>query len=289
VSRRDAILAACGSVVAMPTCVRGAGVLMNAPDADFAGLARIIEHDPGLTANLLKVVNASVPPSGVPVLTARAALETLDSVESLRFFVSTGVAPHYVCAIEGYDQAPEMFLQHSVTVGVASRELARALGIDAPDHVYTAGLLSGVGKLLLGAYVQVDLGEILRLVFDGGMAFDAAEQAVLGISHAELGSIVLDRWGVPGPVTRVVRHHLRPNGYAGRDVVLDLVHVGNVLAKMIGVGLGADGLNYEVSTGAVGRLGVTSAVLDRVAADVVVALDGLRDLFLACADGGCRE
>ncbi|WP_272699085.1 HDOD domain-containing protein [Desulfovibrio sp. Fe33] len=288
-SRRDEILGACGNVVAMPTCVRGAEVLMNAPDADFDMLARIIGHDPGLTANLLKVVNASVSPSGGPVLTARAAFEVLDSVEVLRFFVSTGVAPHYMRAIKGYDQAPDMFLRHSVTVAVASRQLARASGIAAPDHVFTAGLLSGVGKLLLGAYVQVDLSEILRLVFDGDMAFDAAERAVLGISHAELGSIVLDRWGLPDSITRVVRHHLRPDEYEGRDVVLDLVHVGNVLAKMIGVGLGADGLNYEVSPAAVGRLGVTSSVMDRVAADVVAELDGLRDLFLACADAGCRE
>lgn len=286
-SRRDEILVACEKVVAMPTCVHRAVSLLDGAETDFARLARIIEHDPGLTANLLKVVNASTLTDG-PVLTVRSALDALRSSEVLRFFISTGVAPYYVHVIAGYDQAPSQFLQHSTTVAIASRELARILMVDAPGYVYTAGLLSGIGKLLLGAYVQVDLREILRLVFDEGMAFDTAEDAVLGITHAELGSIVLERWGLPEPLTRVVRHHLRPDEYDGRDAVLDLVHVGNVLAKMIGLGLGADGLNYEVSSRVVERLGITSQVLDTVAANVVVELRSLWDLFLECADDFCN-
>ncbi|HKI80710.1 MAG TPA: HDOD domain-containing protein, partial [Pseudodesulfovibrio sp.] len=250
-------------------------------------LSRIIEHDPGLTANLLKVVNASDLASDRPVLTANEAMEVLKSPEVLRFFISTGVAPYYVHVIAGYDQVPSQFLQHSTTVAIASRELASALGLDAPGHVFTAGLLSGIGKLLLGAYVQVDMRQILHMVFDEGLAFDRAEERMLGINHAELGGILLERWGLPDALTRVVCHHLRPDEYDGRDVVLDLVHVGNVLAKMIGVGLGADGLNYEVSPRVVERLGITSEVLDTVSAEVVVELQSLWDLFLECSDDFC--
>lgn len=284
--RRDEILRVCEKVVAMPTCVRKAGALLDATDADFDRLSRIIEHDPGLTANLLKVVNAS-DTDDEPALTARSALQSLNSPEVLRFFISTGVAPYYVHVIAGYDQAPSQFLQHSTTVAIASRELASALKLDAPEYVYTAGLLSGIGKLLLGAFVQVDLRDILHMVFDEGMAFDQAEDLVLGINHAELGGIQLTRWGLPSPITEVVRHHLRPDEFEGENLALDLVHVGNVLAKMIGVGLGADGLNYEVSNAVVERLGITSSILDRVSANVVVELQSLWDLFLECADDYC--
>ena len=180
-----------------------------------------------------------------------------------------------------------MFLQHSTTVAVASVELAHALGVDAPKHTFTAGLLSGVGKLLLGSFVEVDLRTLLRLVFDEHLSFDRAEEAVLGINHAELGGRLLHKWGLPPSITDVVRHHLRPDEYDGRDVVLDLVHVGNVLAKMIGVGLGADGLNYEVSNNVVTRLGITSAALDRASANVVIEMNSLWDLFLECADDSC--
>ena len=286
-SRREGILSVCEKVVALPTCVRKAGALLDDSDVDFRKLARIIEHDPGLTANLLKVVNASAIARKRPILTARDALTWLESPEILRFVISTGVAPTYVHVVAGYDQAPNMFLQHSTTVAVASVELARALGIEYPKHTFTAGLLSGVGKLLLGAFIQVDLREIFRLVMDEGMAFDQAEQQVLGITHAELGGTVLARWGLPSQITDVVRYHLRPDEYDGQDTALDLVHVGNVLAKMIGVGLGADGLNYEVSNKVVNRLGITSSVLDRASVSVVEEIHSLWDLFLECADETC--
>jgi len=281
-SQREAILAACENVVALPTCVRKAGALLDDPNADIPRLGRLIEHDPGLTANLLKVVNSSAIAQNAPMVTAKDALAWLQSPEIFRFVISTGVAPTYLNEVEGYDQAPSMFLQHSTTVGLASVELARALGLEPPKHTFTAGLLSGVGKLLLGTHVKVDMREILYLVFDKNMPFDRAEEAAFGINHAELGGLLLARWGLPSTLTDVVKYHLRPDEFDGEDLALDLVHVGNVLAKTIGVGLGADGLNYEVSNDVVARLGITAAVLDRASVNVVVELQSLWDLFIEC-------
>lgn len=286
-SRREEILEAVSKVVTIPSCVSKASSLMDHPGASLEELGRVIEHDPGLTINLLKVVNASDLGQERPVLTARDALDRLGNLEMLRFVVSTGVAPSYVRKIDGYDQAPTMHLQHSVTVALCARELGRALQIDPPDHVFTAGLLAGVGKLFLGAYVEVETRKITHIVYDEGLAFDRAEEQVLGITHAELGGILLKQWGLPSVLSDVVTHHLRPDEFPGEDPVLDLVHVGNVMAKMIGVGLGADGLNYVVSNKVVERLGIDSAILDRTLANVVVELDSLWDLFLYCAEDSC--
>ncbi|MDD3312101.1 HDOD domain-containing protein [Pseudodesulfovibrio sp.] len=281
-TRREAILSKVAEVVAIPSFAPKAAVLLNDPDSDLVQLARIIEYDPGLTANLLKIVNASFFSGRNPLLTARDAIDRLGSAQMLRFVVSTGVAPTFVCKVEGYDLAPNMHLQHSVTVALAARELGAVLGLDAPDHVFTAGLLSGVGKILLGAYVEVDVRPILDLV-DRGMAFDRAEDEVLGVNHAEVGALLLEKWKLPQPLVNVVRHHLRPEEAPEPDLVLDLVHIGNVLAKMIGVGLGLDGLNYEPSREAAQRLKLTPEILDEVSANVVVDLRAVWDLFLECA------
>jgi len=281
-TRREAILSKVAEVVAIPSFAPKAAVLLNDPDSDLAQLARIIEYDPGLTANLLKIVNASFFSARNPLLTARDAIDRLGSDQILRFVISTGVAPTFVCKVEGYDLAPNMHLQHSVTVALAARELGAVLGLDAPSHVFTAGLLSGVGKILLGAYVEVDVQPILDLV-ERGMAFDRAEDEVLGVNHAEVGALLLEKWKLPQPLVSVVRYHLRPEEAPEPDLVLDLVHIGNVLAKMIGVGLGLDGLNYAPSLMVAERLGLTPEILDEVSANVVVDLRAVWDLFLECA------
>jgi HD-like signal output (HDOD) protein len=286
-TRRQEILDTVSQVVAIPSCAGKAAALLGDPEADLAELAAIIEHDPGLTANLLKIVNASFFGGGKPMRTAGEAIRRLGTLQVLQFIISTGVAPSFVRRIEGYDLAPSMHLQHSVTVAMAARELGRVLGLDAPDHTFTAGLLSGVGKVLLGAYVQVDAKPILNLALEQGLSFDRAEDAVLGINHAELGGILLDSWGLPPEITRVVRHHLRPDEAPEDDVVLDLVHIGNALAKMIGVGLGVDGLNYVPSAGVIQRLGLSAEIVDRVSANVVDELRSVWHLFVECAEDAC--
>jgi HD-like signal output (HDOD) protein len=286
-TRREEILATISKVVAIPSCATKAAAMLARPDANLAELGRIIEHDPGLTANLLKIVNASFFGDSRPMLTAADAIKRLGTLQVLQFVISTGVAPSFVRKIEGYDLAPSMHLQHSVTVAMAARELGRVLGLDAPDYSFTAGLLSGVGKILLGAYVQVDVKPILNLALEQGLSFDRAEDAVLGINHAELGGILLRSWGLPPEITDVVSYHLRPDDSPSPDVVLDLVHIGNALAKMIGVGLGVDGLNYVPSAKVIERLGLTAEILDRVSANVVDEMHSVWNLFMECADDSC--
>ncbi|MUM77515.1 HDOD domain-containing protein [Pseudodesulfovibrio sp. F-1] len=285
--RRQEILETVSRVVAIPSCAGKAAALLGDPAAEMSELARIIEHDPGLTANLLKIVNASFFGGGKPMRTAGEAISRLGTLEVLQFILSTGVAPSFVHRIDGYDLAPSMHLQHSVTVAMAARELGKALGLDAPDHTFTAGLLSGVGKILLGVYVQVNAKAILDLAMEEGLSFDQAEDAVLGINHAEVGGILLESWGLPPEITGPVRHHLRPDKAPEIDTVLDLVHIGNALAKMIGVGLGVDGLNYVPSVAVIQRLGLTAEIVDRVCANVVEELRSVRHLFVQCAEDAC--
>lgn len=287
-SRREEILAKVSEVVAIPSCIEKAKALLSDPDAELGELARVIEHDPGLTTNLLKIVNASFFGGNRPMLTAREAIDLLGTAQVLQFVVSTGVAPSFVQRIEGYDLAPTMHLQHSVTVGLAAQEVGIALGLKVPEHTFTAGLIAGVGKTLMGAYVGLNVHPILNLAIKEGLSFDQAEDQILGINHAELGGLVLEKWGLPRQLTNVVKYHLRPDEFDGEDLTLDLVHIGNVLAKMVGVGLGVDGLNYVVSQKVVERLNLTPAILDRACANVVNALDGMHDLFLDCSDDSCR-
>lgn len=286
-TRREEILSKVGGVVAVPSCSHRAAALLQDPDADLRELARVIEHDPSLTANLLKVVNASFFSPGNPILTVRQAIKKIGTAQYLQFIISTGVAPTFVKKIEGYDLAPTMHMQHSVTVGVVAQELGKTLKVCHPEYTFTAGLLSGIGKTLLGGYVDVNVQAILDLALKDGLSFDQAEDEVLGINHAELGAVVLENWGLPEEIVRVVRHHLRPDEYNGVDPVLDLVHMANVVAKMIGVGLGVDGLNYVPSQVVAERLGLKSEHLDRTMANTVLRLEEVHDLFIECVEPPC--
>jgi tRNA(Ile)-lysidine synthase TilS/MesJ len=113
-----------------------------------------------------------------------------------------------------------------------------------------------IGKSVIGAFLEVDpprpgYGHQRQI------SFEQAEELVLGINHAELGAILLERWSIPEPIVNIVRYRLRPDDCPERDLALDLVHVGDVIAKMTGIGMGIDGMHYAPSQAVFERLGIT--------------------------------
>lgn len=284
-SRREEILSKVSEIVVIPSCVQKAAVLMNDENADMEELARLIEHDPGLTVNLLKIVNSSLPDTSRLMVTAHEAFTRLGTAQVFQFILSTGVAPSFVHKVAGYDLTPTMHLQHSLATGMAAQALGKELKLDVPDSVFTAGLLAGVGKIIMGAYLEINVNPIFELAEEEGLSFDQAEDRVLGINHAELGGIMLENWELPKELVDVVKYHLRPDEFEGENRALDLVHMGSALAKMIGVGLGVDGLNYVPSQKVAERLKLTTEIVDAVAVIVVEGLNEVQDIFLPNLEG----
>ena len=89
----------------------------------------------------------------------------------------------------------------------------------------------------MGVFLEVDAAPILALAHEQQISFEQAEESVLGINHAELGAILLEHWSIPEAIVKVVRYRLRPDDCPEPDRALDLVHVGDVITKMTGIGM----------------------------------------------------
>ncbi|MDD4732859.1 MAG: HDOD domain-containing protein [Desulfovibrio sp.] len=275
-SRREEIIARIREVERMPSAVQKAVVLLGDPDMDMGELARIIEHDPGLTTNLLRLANSAYFGAKRSISSVREAVVRLGASNLKKLLTTAGLAPVANQEIKGYGLPPGTLLKHSITVGVSAEELARQLGVHAPDHTFTSGLLSDIGKIVLGTFLAVDAEPILTLAHDKGMTFEKAEEEILGINHAEVGALLLDFWELPENIVQVVRWKYDPLGIPKRDLALDLVHVADALAKMSGIGVGVDGLSYRPSDTVAKRLGLTSDIIDKTMAEV---LDKVEEVF----------
>lgn len=278
-SRRDEILSGIKQVESMPTAVQKAVGILNDEKGDMTVLARAVELDPGMTSNVLRIANSAYMGSMSRVNNLRDALVRLGTGKTLEIMVASGVAPKMQKEVRGYDLAPGRLLEHSIAVAVAAEGLGRRLGLKAPGHTFTSGILAGIGKTVLGTFMEVDAEPILELASTEDIMFDEAEDRVLGVNHAEVGALLLETWGLPEEIVSVVRWHLRPDLCESEDVALDLVHAGDFLAKTMGAGLGLDGMNYQPSAKVVKRIGLTPEVLDEVMAETLDKVSELREIF----------
>lgn len=174
-------------------------------------LGEVVQRDPGMTANILKLVNSayfglrkrvSDPSEAVSFL----GVDTLKALALIHgiFQQVRGFPPHF--------NADHLW-QHSLELAAAAREIARQEGLDKAfqSECFTGGLLHDVGLLILASGFPADYVRVSDLLAEEPGEIITAELRVLGVHHGEVGAHILGLWGLPaGVVEAVGQHHALP-------------------------------------------------------------------------------
>lgn len=205
--------------------------LIDNPDFDTQQVVALLESDPALAAQILKLVNSAFfcLPRQVASLrqavlclgthTLRLALLNLGVLQGM----STGLTP----------SQREQFLRHALTTALIAQNLQRRRGSDDADTAYCAGLMADVGVLAL---LQVETKRYQAVLatqrFDAELI--AAEEQVFGFQHAQLGARLLRRWNLPGAIVNAVEQHHQPV-LAQADELITAVQIATLAAEVLWV------------------------------------------------------
>ncbi|MEA3435314.1 MAG: HDOD domain-containing protein [Thermodesulfobacteriota bacterium] len=252
--------------------------LIDDPNAAVAEIEEILRMDPGLTANVLKLSNSAYFGFPSKIGSVHKAIILLGAKRLMQLVMTSCVNSVMNKPIPGYDLPPGEMWRHSIAVSVAAEGLIEELNVPEADEIFTAALLHDVGKLVLGEFVKDDIAKIEKTV-SKDVSFEVAEQAVLGIDHAEIGAKILEGWGLPEEILSAVRWHHDPDAADETSMLIDIVHVANVLCLMIGIGVGREGLQYRPSPVVTKRLGIKPAHIEKVASHTLDWVSDLTDVY----------
>lgn len=279
--RRRQILAQVAGVSSLAVGATKVIALVQDPEVDIDEVRQAIEYDPSLTADILRMANSAAFGGSVEVSSIEQAIMRFGLEWVYRFVLASAVGPIASRPVRGYDLPAEALWWHSVAVAAGTEELVRVLGHRPSPYAFTAGLLHDLGKTVMGTYLKIDLAAVDRVAAEEGISFDAAERAVLGIDHAEVGADLLEQWNLPDRIVKAVRHHHCPGAAAGEDpdCLIALVHLADALCMELGIGLGRDGLSYRCDESIRLDLGVTGELGEQVIAGIQGKLEELREFF----------
>ncbi len=160
-------------------------------DADMSStrLAGVVSADAPLTARLMRLANSAYYGMSGRVRTVTFAVTVLGftTVRSLALAAAAGV--------DGEDGVPAGFWRRSACTAVAAGELARPLGLHAPD-AFCLGLLSGIGQALLHHADQDGYGLLTEAAADRRSLVEA-ERVRYGASHVAVSAAALQAWSFP--------------------------------------------------------------------------------------------
>jgi len=228
-----------------PLVAQRALLLLNQAEVSIQELVDIVKFDPAITANVLRISNSAFFGLRREIHSLHQALLLLGTQELLKIIIASGATRLFCRSTPGYFADRLGLWRHSVSCALMADLLARELTHPERATSFTAGLLHDIGKVVLSLFVDQKFTEIMAVVDGHGLSFQAAEKAVLGIDHAQLGGEMARMWDFPDRLRLVINlHHLdKPEAFAD-DMVL-LVYLADLMVLMFGQDLGADGLAYN--------------------------------------------
>lgn len=278
-SRLDEILALVKHVPPFPKVAQRVAEMLNEPEVSASALAEVIQYDQAITANVLKICNAAY--FGLPrkVSSLDEALVIIGNDILKDIIITSSSARFYKGAVgEGYLLEQGEMWKHSVAVGIMAKELVRHIkGVD-PGSAYTAGLLHDIGKRFLSSFVADDFKHIMDRVSQDDCSFVEIEKERLGVSHAELGGMIMKQWGFPEEIERAVLQH-HDQDALDKDPLTALVALANALVITMGIGVGADGLSVKMQGEGLQRFGITPIHLELCMANLLLEMDRAQELL----------
>lgn len=215
------------------------------PNVSMREMVDLIKYDPALTVKVLRLCNSSY--YGLPrkIHSIQESLVYIGTDTLVNFILAGCMSSFYQQARAGYGLEKGDLWRHSVGCAIASQRIAEQVAKDeGVAQAFTAGLIHDVGKIVINAFVDDEIENIMELVDTDNMSFVGAEKQVLGFSHTEAGGRVARHWNLPENLIEAIELHQSPSEAIIAPELVSEVHLGNILCLSFGIGLGNDGLAY---------------------------------------------
>jgi putative nucleotidyltransferase with HDIG domain len=186
---------------------------LNQPNLHRDEIVETVRRDNVLTAKLLRVCNSAGFGLREPVVSVDQALLILGDNAIFRMVCAIGFGGALGSAAPGDDADANNLWTHSLSTGIGSEHLVevQSYGDFLPSAAFTAGLLHDIGKTVINKMLGPQARGDIRAKMSGeSLSRHAAEKAVLGTDHCEVGACLLRRWTFPELIVEAVANHHSP-------------------------------------------------------------------------------
>jgi HD-like signal output (HDOD) protein len=196
-------------------------------DCSAQSVAAIIEQDASLTARALQMANSAFLAPGRRIGSVREAVMRIGMLP-IRSIV---LAQYLVRAMAASAQPPGFSLDAVQSHSLRTAHAASAMVGSGPERVtaFSAGVLHGIGTVLMAVAMPFDYVDTRREAGDTGEPVHRVELRRYGCHHAHIGAYMLTLWGLPEALVDAVEHHHEPAEAGERFSAAAAVHVASAL------------------------------------------------------------
>ena len=203
--------------------------LLNNPAGNFKQIVQKLS--PSLATRFLNIANSAYY-GGREVRSIDYAVKLLGYAKMKDILITSILVDHFTKRLKDFDF--NKFLVQAQFCAAVAKVLGERLNFKQLEDLFTVATLQNIGKLVIAVYFKDHHREIVALKKTKRLPSCQAERQILGMSHGEVGAIVLQRFKVPQDICDAVRFH------DSRDTALPagnnnyLLHIARQATRIVG-------------------------------------------------------
>lgn len=191
-----------GDIFVLPDVAVRIKELIDDDTASMMDIAELINYDPGLTAQLLKIANSALYRFPSEIQTLNKAVQVIGTKSVYDLVTAYSVAK----AFKNVDSDIidlDRFWERSVCCSLMAKYLADALSLPESERLFVSGLLHNIGELVMVQAAPEIATFCSELTADNTPM--KLQLRKLGFTYADIGAELIQYWGIPESIWKPIQ------------------------------------------------------------------------------------
>ncbi len=243
--------------------------LTDDPDSTAFDINNVLNQDQNMTAQVLRMANSVYYGYSRRIASVTDAIILIGFNAVRSIVLAASMSKILKRELKGYIMGEGELWNHSQSAAIFARLLAKRVKFNSIETAYTAALLHDIGKLVLNSYMSEAYQEVIDTVHREKKPFNIVEDKIFGFNHAVIGGKITEKWNLPSELSDAITYHHDPLSSEINPKLTAIVHIADAATLQMGMGLGIDGLLYELSDEALSLLKIEQHDLEVLMAEIV--------------------
>jgi HD-like signal output (HDOD) protein len=198
------------AIPAMPQIVTRLTELTGDENYNIRDVINLLSADAAIATDVLRLANSPIFGVTRKIASLTHAVNLL-GIQRIRSLV-TGR-----CMVDRMSSAPagpidlSYYWRRSLATAVLAARFAEHVAPSLREESFMSGLLSDVGVVILARAIPKEYGEVAKRYAPKGSAdYSECEFKAIGVTHASISAMALERWALPKLMVEAVKHHHDP-------------------------------------------------------------------------------
>lgn len=200
-----------GDLCMLPGVAVQALELARSPECSIAGFTSVVERDPKLATDFLKVANSAAYATGAPIGSLQRAVVRLGFRNCQNLIISASMSGLMDKMPNRQHETQSTLNEHSFRTASIARDLNRQLKLGFHGEDFVAALIHDFGRMLMATVFDETAEFNEALSFEESEATLHTEQQQFGVDHCQLGAWFAHVSKLPESLIHAILLHHTPD------------------------------------------------------------------------------